>query len=161
MPSASASTIPAGAVPARIASARTLLLELEPRPEGMTRIRPVSEAPACGCRRSMTVPVSGSKPPQKLRGSSRITALPEAVPPSKVRPSKVTPEPIVPPDPALNCGLHALFGAPEHHLDADVCRRVIRPLRGVRHHCARLRTQDRSDVRAGIDHDLHAGIREP
>ena len=48
MPSASRRTIAAGAVPARIASARTYELELEPRPDGMTRIRPVTDAPRCG-----------------------------------------------------------------------------------------------------------------
>ena len=48
MPSGSRRTIAAGAVPARIASARTYELELEPRPDGMIRTRPVTDAPRCG-----------------------------------------------------------------------------------------------------------------
>jgi hypothetical protein len=38
-------TMAAGAVPSRIASARTLLDELDPRPEGITKMRPPSSAP--------------------------------------------------------------------------------------------------------------------
>ena len=66
----------AGAAPARMASASTLLLELDPLPEGISKTRPRKLEPTCGWRRSMITPVDESTPPQKLRGSSRTVACP-------------------------------------------------------------------------------------
>ena len=48
MRSGSPSRMAAGAVLARTASARTDADEDEPRPEGITTTRPVSDAPRCG-----------------------------------------------------------------------------------------------------------------
>jgi hypothetical protein len=64
MPSVPNSSVAQGAVRARIDSATTLLLLLEPRPPGMTTTRPASTAPTWGWWASITVPVAGSTPPQ-------------------------------------------------------------------------------------------------
>ena len=84
--SGSPRTIPAGPVPRRIASASTVALDDDPRPDGITRIRPATDRPRCGWVTSTIVPVSGSRPPQKLRGSSRTSAGPFASPGTRTRP---------------------------------------------------------------------------
>src|SRR5918999_1254058 len=155
MPSASRRTTPAGAVPARIASARTLLEELEPRPDGMTRIAPATRVPACGCLRSITSPVAGFTPPQKLRGSSRTKTRPRARPPTNTRTSN-TPQIPVAPYPSGFRRTNTLGGAPEHDLDPDVAGGVVGPLRRVGHHNAGC-VENRRNVGAGIDDDAHAG----
>src|SRR5918996_5880906 len=109
----------------------------------------------------MIVPDSASKPPQKLNGSSRMTASPVACPARRARPSSVVPETIVPPDPALDSRSHALAGAAEDDLHADVAGCVVRPLRRVRHDRSGPGAKDGSYVRARVDDDLDARIFEP
>src|SRR5918996_3551559 len=106
----------------------------------------------------MILPECGSKPPQKLKGSSSTTASPTARPVRRARPSIVVPEGIVPPDPPLDCRPHTLLGAAEDNLHADVARSVVGPLCRVGHHGTRARAKDRRDVGACVDDDLDAGI---
>src|SRR5438093_11148322 len=113
----------AGAVPARMASARTLLLELDPRPDGITRIRPSTRAPAWGWRPSTIVPVAGSTPPHRESGWSRRRAVPRAVPSTRVRLSAAGPAAVIPPHPPFHRRAHALLEAADHHLDPDVAGR--------------------------------------
>src|SRR5438093_6698500 len=119
MGSASARTIAAGAVPTRIASARTLELELEPRPPGITSTVPVTTAPTCGWWASMIAPVAGSSPPQKLSGSERTSAGPRASPGTSVRPLGIRPHRLVAHDPPGLGREHAVFQAPDHDVHAD------------------------------------------
>src|SRR5919106_6936047 len=106
----------------------------------------------------MILPECGSKPPQKLKGSSSTTASPTARPVTRARPSIVVPEGIVPPDPSLDGRPHTLLGAAENDLYPDVSRCVVRPLRRVRHHGSPAGAEDRRDVCACVDDDLDAGI---
>ena len=78
-----------GAVPRRIASASTLELELEPRPDGITRTRPVTVAPSWGWWWSLSRPLRGSIPPQRLSGASSTSAGPAAAPATSTRPRKL------------------------------------------------------------------------
>src|SRR5262245_17559419 len=126
--SGSARTIAAGAVPARTHSASTLDEELEPRPEGIRRIRPATFAPRCGWRTSITSPVAGSTPPQNESGSSRTRTSPSALPATSARPSGIGPQGLVPHDTALGGRGHALLEPTDHDVHADVRRRVPRPL---------------------------------
>src|ERR687892_1243883 len=160
--SGSPSTIAAGAVPARIASASTLELELDPRPDGITSTRPATFAPCCGWCTSTMSPVAGSTPPQKLSGSSRTSARPSASPATSVVASGIAPELGVPNDVPFDRRTHALLEAAERDPDADVRGRVPRPLGGVRHD--RTVADERRDVRArvrdGVDPGRRQGIRD-
>src|ERR687892_1132257 len=156
--SGSASTIAAGAVPARIASASTLELELDPRPDDITRTRPATFAPRCGWCTSMMSPVAGSTPPQKLSGSSRTRARPSASPATSVVASGIAPELGVPNDVSFDRRTNALLEAAERGLDADVRRRVPRPFRGIGHH--RTTADQRSYIRASVGDDVDAEGRE-
>ena len=78
--SRSSSRIAAGATPVRIASASAALPELDPRLAGIISTRPATLAFSCGCQRSMMRPVVGSRPPQKLSGSSSRSGAPDASP---------------------------------------------------------------------------------
>src|SRR5262245_23493534 len=118
----------AGAVPARTHSASTLEEELEPRPEGMIRIRPATFAPRCGWRTSITSPVAGSTPPQNESGSSSTRAFPLAVPATSVRPSGIGPQRLVAHDAARRRRGGPLLEPTDHHVDAEICRRVPGPL---------------------------------
>src|SRR5919204_6503071 len=156
--SGSASTIAAGAVPARIASASTLELELDPRPESITRTRPARFAPRWGWCTSTMSPVAGSTPPQKLSGSSRTSARPSASPATSVVASGIAPELGVPNDAPFDRRTHALLEAAERDPDADVRGRVPRPLGGIRHD--RTAADERRDVRAGVRDDVDPGRRQ-
>ena len=62
------------------------LAEHEPRPQGSTRIRLVRHWPTNEWWRSITVPVAGSRPPQRLIGSPVVNACPDAEPATSGRP---------------------------------------------------------------------------
>ncbi len=76
----------AGAAPDLISSAKTLELELEPRPEDMRRTFPAKASPNWGWWGSTTSPAS-STPPQKDRGSERRMDGATARPPEMAVPS--------------------------------------------------------------------------
>ncbi|MNP13698.1 hypothetical protein D3C76_1059910 [compost metagenome] len=84
--SGSASTNAAGAWPLLINSINTLLPVHEPRPLGMASTRPARCSPLRGWWRSMTSPVAGSTPPQKLSPTSANSRAPWAAPPTRLRP---------------------------------------------------------------------------
>src|ERR687891_2673889 len=157
IPSGSARTIPTGPVPARIVSASTLLLELDPRPDGITSTVPRTLSPACGWCRSVMVPSEGSTPPQNERGAESTRAGPVAVPATRALTSGIRPERRIAPHLPLHGRTHALGEAAEHDLDAEVPRRVVRPLAGVRHDHARFAPQDWGHVRARVRDDRDAG----
>ena len=66
--------------PGVMASASTLDDDDEPRPDGITRIRPVTIDPNWVWWPSINLPVSGSSPPHIDRGSSRTSTTPVASP---------------------------------------------------------------------------------
>src|SRR5947209_3824269 len=124
----------AGAHPARMASARTLLLELDPRPDGMATILPARLNPCWGWCGSITCPVARSMPPQKLRGASRRRSSPVALPGLSGRALSTTPEALTAHDPSRRCRSDTLLQAAEHDPDPEVPGRVVGPLPRVRHH---------------------------
>src|SRR5918999_3240985 len=104
----------AGPVPARSVSASTLLLELEPRPDGMTSTLPRTVSPTCGWCRSMIRPSDGSTPPQNDSGSSSTRVSPEAAPGTRTRVLDAGPELSVTPHPSFHRRAHALLQAAEN-----------------------------------------------
>src|SRR4029453_13714250 len=148
-----------GAVPRRIASASTLELELEPRPDGITRTRPVTVAPSWGWWGSLRRPVRGSMPPHRLSGASSTRAGPAACPSTRARPwsSRPRPERVIENDPPLDGRLDTVAEAGQHHPDAEVPRRVPGPLGRAGHHYPGLVLQDRGHIGAGVDDQAHPG----
>src|SRR5438094_9844721 len=98
----------AGAVSFRIASASTVLEELDPRPAGMTTTHPRTEAPAWGWRRSTITPVWGSSPPHRESGPATTPAGHWPAPCASVRPlhSRSVPEAFVTADPSCDDRYH-------------------------------------------------------
>src|SRR4029453_11179693 len=115
-----------GAVPRRIDSARTLELELEPRPEGITRTRPVRLAPCWGWWWSVSRPLWGSMPPHRRRGASSTRAGPAASPATRARPgsSRRHPERVIADHPPLDGPLDTFAQAAQHDPDAHGPRGV-------------------------------------
>src|SRR5215216_5562087 len=148
-----------GAVPRWIASARMLELELEPRPDGITRTWPVMEASSWGWWWSVSRPVWGSMPPHRLRGASSTRAGPAASPATRARPwsSRRGPERVIADDPPLDGRLDAFAQAAEHDPDAEVPRRVPGPFGRAGHHHPGRVLQDRGHVGAGVDDQPHPG----
>src|SRR5205823_3830433 len=116
----------------------------------------------------MTVPVAGSMPPHRDKGSSRRTTRPRADPANRVRPWRASasgPEAFVTPDPSFRGGPHALLQTAVHDLDPDVPWRVVRPLPRVGHDDMVGGFEDGRDVRARVDDKLHArpavGVEPP
>ncbi len=72
-------TSAAGAWPFSAMSSRTPEPVQEPRVPGMTRMRPAMDCPASGWWTSITRPVAGSTPPQKLSGSVVARMAPSAL----------------------------------------------------------------------------------
>src|SRR5207244_9700251 len=104
--------------PERTASARMLLLELDPRPEGISTMRPARFCPAWGWCGSMMAAVPGSMPPHRDSGSERGTTSPPPVPAARVRPLRVTPDALVAPHLSFDRRTDAFLEAAEHHLDS-------------------------------------------
>src|SRR5688572_4583801 len=102
-------------------------------------------------------PSMGSTPPQKDKGSESTSAGPWALPGTSARPLEAGPEVALTPHLSFCRGADALSEAPERYVHAEGAGRVVRPLRGVRHHYTVPRLpEDGSDVRARIDDDPHA-----